>query len=91
MIRPCERGRFAYEDQHLPALSGWESPKTQTFMAGDKGRDSVAPRGFEYWQRLADIINQEPVEERDRFFHAMLMPLGIQGWHSDRIETSLLC
>jgi hypothetical protein len=40
--------------------------------------DSIAPRGFEYWERLADTINQEPVDERDRFFHAMLMPLGIQ-------------
>ena len=40
--------------------------------------DSIAPRGFEYWERLADIINQEPVEERDRFFHAMLKPLGIE-------------
>jgi hypothetical protein len=53
-------------------------PKTQIFMAGDKGMDSIAPHGFEYWERLADIINQEPVDERDRFFHAMLKPLGIE-------------
>ncbi len=30
-----------------------------------------------YWERLADIINREPVYERDRFFLAMLKPLGI--------------
>ena len=35
-------------------------------------------RGLEYWQVLADIINREPVQERDRFFLAMLKPLGIE-------------
>lgn len=36
------------------------------------------PRGMDYWQRLSDIISKEPVEERDRFFMAMLKPLGIE-------------
>jgi hypothetical protein len=31
-----------------------------------------------FWQLLADAINLEPVEERDRFFMAMLKPLGIE-------------
>ena len=51
-----------------PLSQAGNPPKTQIFMAGDKGMDSIAPRGFEYWERLADIINQEPVDERDRFF-----------------------
>lgn len=29
-------------------------------------------------QRLADVLNREPVAERDRFFMAMLKPLGIE-------------
>ena len=62
----------------FPLSQAGNPPKTQIFMAGDKGMDSIAPHGFEYWERLADIINQEPVEERDRFFHAMLKPLGIE-------------
>ena len=33
---------------------------------------------MDYWQRLSDIISKEPVEERDRFFMAMLKPLGIE-------------
>lgn len=61
-----------------PLSQAGNPPKTHVFLAGDKGMDSIAPRGFEYWERLADIIHQEPVEERDRFFHAMLMPLGIE-------------
>jgi hypothetical protein len=36
------------------------------------------PRGLEYWERLSAIINQEPVQEHDRMFMAMLKPLGIE-------------
>ena len=36
------------------------------------------PRGLTYFERLADILEREPVDERDRFFHAMLKPLGIE-------------
>ena len=36
------------------------------------------PRGMEYWERLAAVIEHEPVQDRDRFFVAMLRPLGIQ-------------
>lgn len=40
---------------------------------------AAAPRRLEYWQRLSDIINTNgPVHERDRFFMAMLKPLGIE-------------
>jgi hypothetical protein len=35
------------------------------------------PRGLAYWERLHDAIQREPAEERDRFFYAMLKPLGI--------------
>ena len=33
---------------------------------------------MEYWERLADIIHREPIQERDRFMMAMLKPLGIE-------------
>jgi len=36
------------------------------------------PRGLEYFKRLSEIINNEVVDERDRFFYAMLKPLGIE-------------
>lgn len=35
------------------------------------------PRGMEYWKLLAKTLNDEPVHDRDRFFMAMLRPLGI--------------
>jgi hypothetical protein len=41
-------------------------------------RMPTMPRGMEYWERLAAVIEHEPVEDRDRFFVAMLKPLGIE-------------
>jgi hypothetical protein len=61
-----------------PLSQAAHPPETKIFMAGDKGMNSIAPRGFSYWEQLADIINQEPVEDRDGFFLAMLKPLGIE-------------
>lgn len=36
------------------------------------------PSGLEYFERLSEIINAEPVQERDRFMVATLKPLGIE-------------
>jgi hypothetical protein len=33
---------------------------------------------MEYWERLDDVIQREPVAPRDVFFHAMLRPLGLE-------------
>ncbi|NTI32852.1 DUF1254 domain-containing protein [Rhizobium rhizogenes] len=38
----------------------------------------VPPHGFSYWDRLNDIVQREPVMERDRIMMAMLRPLGIE-------------
>jgi hypothetical protein len=37
-----------------------------------------APRGMAYWEALNELIQREPVEDRDRFFYAMLAGLGIE-------------
>lgn len=36
------------------------------------------PHGMDFWDNLNEIIQREPVHERDRFFIAMLKPLGIE-------------
>jgi hypothetical protein len=33
---------------------------------------------MEYWERIDDVIQKEPIATRDIFFHAMLRPLGIE-------------
>jgi hypothetical protein len=37
-----------------------------------------APRGLAYWEAVNELIQREPVEDRDRFFYAMLRDLGIE-------------
>jgi hypothetical protein len=36
------------------------------------------PEGLAYWKLLSEVINNNPVQEQDRFFMAMLKPLGIE-------------
>ena len=53
-------------------------PPARIVMPGGKEWSATPPRGLSYWERLGDILNKEPVQERDRFFMAMLRPLGIE-------------
>ena len=56
------------------------NPKPRGYIDPKPGADYQAwqPRGLEYWERLSDIINREPVHERDRFMMAMLKDVGIE-------------
>ncbi len=56
-----------------------DNPRPRKVITPD-GRPwmAAAPVGMRYWELLADTINREPVAERDRFFMAMLKPLGIE-------------
>jgi len=38
---------------------------------------ATPPRGLEYWQKLSEIIQDEPVREIDKAWMAMVVPLGI--------------
>ena len=62
---------YPYSERENPKPRGYITPNGKPWLAAQ-------PRGMEYWERLADIINREPVHERDRFFMAMLKPLGIE-------------
>ena len=53
-------------------------PKTRFIDAEDKKWSHMQPRGMAYWERLADIINNEVVQKHDRVMMAMLKPLGIE-------------
>ncbi len=68
-------------------------PATRLVDTSNNKNDTIAPAGYEYWSRLAGILDIEPVEERDRFFHAMLKPLGIEKgkpFKPDERQQSLL-
>ena len=55
-----------------------DPPKVEILDAGTKPWSGLPPRGIEYWRRVDDVLQSEPIEARDIFFHAMLRPLGLE-------------
>lgn len=53
-------------------------PPTRVIKVGGKAIRSIPPAGLVYWSLLSDAVNNETTEARDRFFYAMLRPLGIE-------------
>jgi hypothetical protein len=64
--------------QMYPYAQRDNPPKTDILDAGTKAWSGLPPRGMEYWQRVDDVVQAEPIEARDIFFHAMLRPLGLE-------------
>lgn len=68
-------------------------PETRIVDISGKRWSQTPPRGLDYWRSLHRIIQREPVQERDRFFMAMLKPLGIEKgkpFKPDGRQTKLL-
>jgi hypothetical protein len=56
-----------------------ERPKPNKFVSISGALiDTTPPGGMEFWERLATVIDNNPVQEHDRFYMAMLKPLGIE-------------
>ncbi|MDR6906077.1 hypothetical protein J2X63_001763 [Agromyces sp. 3263] len=62
---------YPYADRENPAPTRIVSPDGRAWT-GDQ------PRGLDYWRRLHEIYQSEVVDERDRFYLAMLKQLGIE-------------
>jgi hypothetical protein len=70
-----------------------DPPPMDILDAGTRAWSGAPPRGMEYWQRLDDVIQREPIEPRDVFFHAMLRPLGLEKgkpFSPDTRQTTIL-
>jgi len=68
-------------------------PKMEILDSGNKNWSGRPPTGMEYWERLDDVIQREPVEPRDIFYHAMLRPLGLvkgKAFKPDARQTKIL-
>jgi hypothetical protein len=61
---------YPYSERENPPVTRIIPAKGLTWIAG-------APSGIAYWERLAEILDREPVDERDMMMTAMLRPLGI--------------
>jgi hypothetical protein len=79
--------------QMYPYSQRANPPKTEILEAGTKAWSGLPPRGMEYWERLDDVVQREPIAPRDVFFHAMLRPLGLQKgkpFKPDARQTKIL-
>jgi len=77
---------YPYTEKENPKPRGYFRPEGKPWRG-------TAPRGMEHWERLADMINREPVFERDRLIMAMLKPLGIEKgkpFNPDERQTKIL-
>ena len=54
-----------------------DPPPTRVISPAGRPWSGDQPRGLEYWRRLHEIYQSEIVDERDRFYLAMLNQLGI--------------
>jgi hypothetical protein len=61
---------YALKNKDKPPKNLFPEPPAKYFFG--------PPRGFAFWERLHEILNREVVEERDRFFMAMLKRVGIE-------------
>ena len=63
----------------IKAYYNGEEPKAVSVIPADnKPGRNYQPRGMKYWEMLHAILQQEPVEERDRFFMYFLKEMGIE-------------
>lgn len=62
----------------LYSFSDRANPPGPKVINATKDYTQSAPRGLAYWEAVNEIIQREPVEDRDRFFYAMLRDLGIE-------------
>jgi hypothetical protein len=61
--------KIAYHDEVL---------RSQLIPGENKPGRNYQPRGMKYWELLHQIIQEEPVAERDRFFMYFLKEMGIE-------------
>lgn len=79
-LSPSEEEGIAWirSIQLYPYAERQNPPETNFIEAQGRDWSHMQPRGMAYWERLADIINYEVVQEHDRVMMAMLKPLGIE-------------
>jgi hypothetical protein len=74
-----ERAKEALSHLQMYPYAQRDNPQKMDILdAGTKAWSGLPPRGIEYWQRVDDVIQAEPIKARDIFFHDMLRPLGLE-------------
>jgi hypothetical protein len=80
VLEPGEdKVREALERYRIYPYAQRNNPPPARFITPQgKAWSQVPPRGMRYWESLHEILQQEPVEERDRMITAMLVALGLE-------------
>jgi hypothetical protein len=65
-------------------------PPTRVISPDGRAWSGDQPRGLAYWECLHDVYQREIVDERDRFYLAMLRQLGIEQGHSFAPDARLI-
>ncbi len=72
------RSQALVDGIRITPFDGRPAPVTRIVSPDGREWDGDQPRGLDYWVRLHDIYQREIVDERDRFYLAMLKQLGIE-------------
>jgi len=77
MIDPDPKFFETYKSEYKMGRVG-ETPRPCKYIENlDREWSGTVPRGLAYWQRLSEILQEEPVREIDKPWMAMIKPLGI--------------
>lgn len=90
---PAKAKQALAKIQMYPYAQRDKPPKADILDTGTKTWSGIPPRGMEYWERVDDVLQREPLEPRDTFFHAMLRPLGLEKgkpFKPDARQTEIL-
>jgi hypothetical protein len=90
---PNEAAKLLSQLRLYPYAQRANPPAPKIIAPEGKTWTGMPPRGMAYWERLNEVVQREPIMERDRFFYAMLKPLGIEKgkpFHPDARQTKLL-
>ena len=72
------RSQALVQGVRITPFDGRPAPQTRIVSPDGRMWDGDQPRGLDYWVRLHEIYQREIVDERDRFYLAMLRQLGIE-------------
>jgi hypothetical protein len=75
---PGRSAALVAEVRVYPYAQRNDPPPTRVIGPDGRAWSGDQPRGIAYWERLHDIYQSEIVDERDRFYLAMLKGLGIE-------------
>ena len=74
-----DRSQALVENVKIYPYTDLDEPlPTRLISPGDRPWSGDQPRGMQYWERLHDIYQREVIDERDRFYLAMLAALCIE-------------